>query len=284
MSLLRFSNFEVYREFFDSNSGLFEGRWLWGQRLRQVTANSGRVEGWCGLCEAPSSFTYGGSTDDEINLREDLHCARCELNARNRAALALLRECLPDAQAPVYATEQASPAFRWLRAHYPNAIGSEYFDDTSADRLQAYLRSLFDQDAQLRFEDATSLSFDDARFDALLTCDVLEHIPDYRAALAEFARVLKPGGHLILTVPFIDSQAQSILRAEIDEDGNTIHHVEPEYHGDPVSPHGVLAYHTFAWDLLDAVRDAGFANAEWCLPWRPDRGLFGTLWMLHAGR
>lgn len=38
-------------------------------------------------------------------------------------------------------------------------------------------------------------------FDALVACEVLEHIEDDRAALAEWRGWLRPGGHLILSVP-----------------------------------------------------------------------------------
>ncbi|MDD5242727.1 MAG: methyltransferase domain-containing protein [Syntrophorhabdaceae bacterium] len=39
-------------------------------------------------------------------------------------------------------------------------------------------------------------------FDAILCSEVLEHIPEPTHALDEFARLLKPGGTLILTAPF----------------------------------------------------------------------------------
>lgn len=41
--------------------------------------------------------------------------------------------------------------------------------------------------------------------DTIIACDVLEHIPDHLAALREIRRVLKPGGHAILTVPLADA-------------------------------------------------------------------------------
>lgn len=39
-----------------------------------------------------------------------------------------------------------------------------------------------------------ALPFDDASFDVVSCCDVLEHIEDWQATIAEIARVLKPGG------------------------------------------------------------------------------------------
>jgi SAM-dependent methyltransferase len=46
------------------------------------------------------------------------------------------------------------------------------------------------------------LPFDDASFDTVLSNQVGEHVPDPGAFFAELARVLRPGGRLILTVPF----------------------------------------------------------------------------------
>jgi len=43
----------------------------------------------------------------------------------------------------------------------------------------------------------------DASFDAALSLNTLEHVYEFDAALAELNRVLKPGGRLVLVVPFI---------------------------------------------------------------------------------
>lgn len=50
--------------------------------------------------------------------------------------------------------------------------------------------------------DITDIPMPDESFDAVLCSEVLEHIPEPTHALDEFARLLRPGGMLILTAPF----------------------------------------------------------------------------------
>ncbi len=59
-----------------------------------------------------------------------------------------------------------------------------------ADRFVAVLRG-----------DATRLPFADGAFDRVITSEVLEHIQDDVGAIAEFQRVLRPGGVIAVTVP-----------------------------------------------------------------------------------
>ena len=49
--------------------------------------------------------------------------------------------------------------------------------------------------------DLLALPFPDASVDRVMASEVLEHIADDRTALAEIARVLKPGGRMVATVP-----------------------------------------------------------------------------------
>lgn len=49
--------------------------------------------------------------------------------------------------------------------------------------------------------DATRLPFATGCFDVVIASEVIEHITDDETALAEFHRVLKPGGRLAVTVP-----------------------------------------------------------------------------------
>lgn len=48
---------------------------------------------------------------------------------------------------------------------------------------------------------ALALPFADNTFDKIICSEVLEHIPDYRGALREIERILKPGGLFCASVP-----------------------------------------------------------------------------------
>lgn len=50
--------------------------------------------------------------------------------------------------------------------------------------------------------DITDIPEADETFDAILCVEVLEHLPEPLMAIKEFVRLLKPGGHLVLTAPF----------------------------------------------------------------------------------
>jgi SAM-dependent methyltransferase len=52
-----------------------------------------------------------------------------------------------------------------------------------------------------QFDATQPMPFDDNSFDAVTALDVIEHNQDDLAILADSYRVLKPGGHMIITVP-----------------------------------------------------------------------------------
>ena len=52
------------------------------------------------------------------------------------------------------------------------------------------------------YYDGHVLPFPDASFDAVLCTEVVEHIPDPAETIREIHRVLKPGGLLVVTIPW----------------------------------------------------------------------------------
>lgn len=105
---------------------------------------------------------------------------------------------------------------------------------------------------------------------------MLEHVPDYRHALGECHRVLEPGGHFVLSVPFSIAAFRNLVRAVLEADGSTTFLEPAEYHGDPLRPEGCLAFYHFGWELLGDLQNAGFAEAAVVRYWSRSFGYLGA--------
>lgn len=57
--------------------------------------------------------------------------------------------------------------------------------------------------------DAQNLDMPDSAFDTVICLEVLEHLPNYRKALDEIVRVLRPGGRFIASIPYAEVGAPS---------------------------------------------------------------------------
>jgi ubiquinone/menaquinone biosynthesis C-methylase UbiE len=80
------------------------------------------------------------------------------------------------------------------------------FDYLSLGKAQYVLREMknhgeTDRPSLFVQGDNLQLPFRDATFDKIICAEVMEHISDDRAVVAEFLRVLKPGGLMAVTVP-----------------------------------------------------------------------------------
>jgi SAM-dependent methyltransferase len=96
------------------------------------------------------------------------------------------------------------------------SIGGQVLDLGAKSRTGSYYSHLSVRDgAQITFTDLAggpgiervdveqAFPFDSASFDVVLAMHLFEHVYHYRNAPAEIARILKPGGELIVAVPFL---------------------------------------------------------------------------------
>lgn len=166
------------------------------------------------------------------------------LNSRMRFCLSVIKQYFSKAKT-VYLAEHDTLFHRALAAQTGFDLSTSYYKPGTA-----------------LHQDLTALTYPENSFDLSLSFEDLEHIPDYKKAIAELYRVTKPGGHVLLSTPFVIENDKTLVRATINKEGEITHLLEPEYHGDPVIPQGILCFYHFGWDLLDDFRTAGFADVK----------------------
>lgn len=115
----------------------------------------------------------------------------------------------------------------WLLRHAAQRGWRPRGVEPSADAV-AHARAL---GLEVHHGDLDSARLPDAGFDLVYMGDVLEHVPDCRATLAEAARVLRPGGHLYLRGPITThSLARGLALAAWGATGRVLVLREPPYH------------------------------------------------------
>jgi SAM-dependent methyltransferase len=106
---------------------------------------------------------------------------------------------------------------RFLEAHFKNQTTRSVLDLGAGTKPYAVLYERYfdsctsvdvpysphDVSAVDVMASADALPFDDASFDCVICTEVLEHCPDPGRTLAEVSRVLRPGGRVFLTTPFL---------------------------------------------------------------------------------
>jgi SAM-dependent methyltransferase len=106
-----------------------------------------------------------------------------------------------------------------------------------------------------RNEDLEAQTFEDESFDLVVTQDVFEHVFHPDKAIKEIARTLSTGGAHICTVPIVKKSMPSSRRASL-VDGQVIHHVPPEFHGNPVDDAGALVTIDWGYDIAGYLSNA----------------------------
>ena len=114
-------------------------------------------------------------------------------------------------------------------------------------RVRRYVRADFMTGACDVRQDASQIAFASGTLDVVIACDTLEHIPDDRAALAEFHRVLRPRGVAILSVPQSDDAHATYEDPSIDtDDARARAYGQPDH------------VRNYGADFRDRVEAAGF--------------------------
>jgi SAM-dependent methyltransferase len=105
--------------------------------------------------------------------------------------------------------------------------GGEWHSADLTDEAVASIRSLVHE----RVERCSGerLPYPDGAFDRVVVVDMLEHVPDERAFVAELARVTRPGGLLIVNTPHLKRTPLRRLRHALGQTDEKHGHLRPGY-------------------------------------------------------
>jgi hypothetical protein len=195
-------------------------------------------------------------------LRDHYLCTNCGSIPRERALMAVVETYFPQWRG--LTIHESSPvdrgASKRIRQECANYIPSQFFPDAKPGSMVAVPDYSDGKDGSstksVRCENLEALAFADASIDLHLTQDVLEHVFHPSQVFREIARTLKPGGAHICTVPIVNRQAPSKLRARIDAAETLVHLEPPVYHGNPISEEGSLVTVDWGYDICRHIFDA----------------------------
>ncbi len=123
------------------------------------------------------------------------------------------------------------------------------------------------------FGDGHELPLRDASVDTVLSLEVLEHVPDPDRCVAETARVLRPGGRFLMTVPMVSPLHQlpfdfrrftpNGLRELMERHGLEVEEVRPR--GNVASAAGSVLSHYFLrhWAAKVRKHDGSVVMSRW---------------------
>jgi SAM-dependent methyltransferase len=197
--------------------------------------------GYCNICEAKTIFFEFKSW-----LRDNYKCGRCGSIPRNRALINTLNTFYPDwKNLRIHESSPGGPVSEYLakKAKYYNS--SHYYEDVPRGVYKGAHRS----------EDLTNLTFNDQDFDLFITADVFEHVFEPQKAFSEIARVLRPGGAHIFTMPWYPGLKSSLQRAVLNKEKIELLQ-EAVYHGNPIDDNGSLVTYDWGQDFCDIIYGA----------------------------
>jgi cyclopropane fatty-acyl-phospholipid synthase-like methyltransferase len=124
--------------------------------------------------------------------------------------------CEPGSRVLDVACGSGGPALQLVRETGADVVGVDVHADAIDNASDAARRAALEAHARFELRDASSpLAFPDASFDAIVCIDAIHHFPDRAAVLADWRRLLRPGGRVLFTDPTVLTGVAS--RDELDQ-------------------------------------------------------------------
>lgn len=199
--------------------------------------------GHCPTCNCDVTFIARNAW-----LRDHYVCVNCGSIPRERALMSVIEMYYPDWKNLMVHESSPEPRGASIRLAKECVAytSSQYFIDSAPGEVVKGVRC----------ENFENLTFADESVDLHISQDVMEHVYHPSRVFREVARTLKPGGSHIFTVPIVNKNLPTKLRACIGINGEVTHLEKPIYHGNPISDQGALVTIDWGFDICQFIFEA----------------------------
>ena len=188
----------------------------------------------CPICDN-SQFVF---SEQWNNLR----CSQCNSAPRQRRIHFILRSKVP--QWTKLRVHEFAPIRDWVKSSAERYSASQFYPNCS---LGEVVNGFENQDIE-------RLTYADASIDLFLVEDLLEHIYHPDLAIQEMLRVLRPGGHILGTIPLEALPGRTRKRAQLDANGELELLADARYHGAPAGSNASLVVWEYGADIQTMLR------------------------------
>ncbi|MEL7279926.1 MAG: class I SAM-dependent methyltransferase [Pseudomonadota bacterium] len=204
---------------------------------------------------------FGPMLETKPNRPFSHNCAACGASVRHRGQAGALLSLYGKGRWRDFTSAVKDGAFAKLDIYEIAIKGPLKRHLQNSDR---YVNSYFWEDlapgawkGAVQCQDLTRLTYADACFDLVLSTEVMEHVHDPWKAFEEVARVLRPGGSYVFTIPVrLPLPPASITRATLNPDVQIEHLLPERYHRSGIGGDS-LVFTDFGSDIFDRVREIG---------------------------
>ena len=184
----------------------------------------------CAVC----GFKGPLNVEKKAAPRDNYRCGNCRSMVRQRDVAQLFVDEFGDGMSPSLTDLLKRGKLDDLAIYEIGMTGPVW---SRLKKLPNYTNSYFWEDVELggsrdgvRCEDVRALTFDDESFDVVLSFEVFEHVFDIDQAIREIARVLRPGGCHIFSMPVPYPLPEATHVRAVMKDGEIEHLDKPHYH------------------------------------------------------
>lgn len=265
----RIDSFRSYKRYEHEMTPVYNKRFIIEKNLIKDQNNNVELIGFNPILNDYTPYVISDRRDYMIrgvtlpNFREELYCSKTRTNGRIRALYLKIQQLISVAE------DKPTIAYNSLNNGLKDAISAldcpSIFYEWSSDHLE-------DLD-DFTVEEGTLAP---GSIDLSIETEQLHLVSDYVRSLELHYSLLRSGGNLVISVPFLINAKMTMIKAARDKTTGELSYTgKPIYFKHSSKRIDRPCFQLFGWDLLEVMRSIGFVNPHVSFTWSLYYGILG---------